>query len=61
MGCQECGGLLGTHVQQCKLKDAKTRCCGKSAEAVFWNPYNEAFQCHHCGVEYLPRAIVEGA
>lgn len=29
------------------MKKEKCKDCGK--EAVFWNPYNKATQCHACG------------
>jgi hypothetical protein len=34
------------------LSTAPTPCCGKSADAIGWNPGNNAVQCHHCGMAY---------
>lgn len=25
-------------------------------DAVLWNPYNEAFQCHRCGQRFVPQS-----
>ncbi len=36
-----------------------SECCGKNAEAIHWNPYNEVVQCHHCGHVYVPKLYGE--
>ena len=38
-------------------------CCGYTASAIKWNPYNQAVQCHNCGQTYThpPRTALTDA
>ena len=40
-----------------KLKQEKTKseCCKGDPEAIKWNSFNEAVQCHSCGRLYVPK------